>query len=232
MEDRHKPRILLVEDDENLRVGLEDNLLEEGYEVAPAATVADATALLDAGRFDLAIIDIMLPDGDGYGLCRALRSRGISAPVLMLTARTLEQDVVQGFDAGADDYLAKPYRLRELCARVRALLRRRAPPGLPTEEIGFAGFSLDPAARICTGPRGERLDLTRTEFDLLLCLARHTGRALTREALLSEAWEVHVEPRTVDNFVSSLRRKLGWNERSGFRIAAVRGIGYRLEVDS
>ncbi|MCC6525038.1 MAG: response regulator transcription factor [Polyangiaceae bacterium] len=233
MSEPDQAAILVVEDDENLRVGLEDNLVDEGYEVRAAASLAAAEALLTERRFDLAILDIMLPDGDGYELCRRLRARGLTLPVLMLTARTLEQDVVQGFDAGADDYLAKPYRLRELLARVRALLRRRAAPepAAPEAPLGFAGFVLDPVARLCRGPGGARVELTRTEFDLLACLVRHRGRALRREELLAEAWEVVVEPRTVDNFVSSLRKKLGWDERSPFRIAAVRGIGYRLEVD-
>jgi len=223
-------RILIVEDDENLRLGLCDNLEDEGYAVVATATVAAARRALAERTFDLILLDIMLPDGDGYSLCRLLRAEGVASRVLMLTARTLEDDLVQGFDAGADDYLAKPYRLRELLARVRALLRRgvEAAPG----PIRFAGYALDPQARALTDTSGAGLDLTRTEFDLLAYLLRHRGRALSRHEILDAVWgDVIVDPRTVDNFVSNLKRKLGWTPESTFSIRTVRGVGYRMEVD-
>lgn len=221
-------RLLVVEDDENLRVVLTDNLLERGYQVETAATVASAQVLLAGAPFDLIVLDLMLPDGDGYSLCRWYRSTGGAAKVLMLTARTLEDDIVRGFEAGANDYVAKPYRLRELLARVAALVRR----GSSAEALTFSGFTLDPVGRVVRGAAGQ-IELTRTEFDLLACLLRNRDRALTRDQILDTVWgaEIVVDTRTVDNFILSLRRKLGWTEASGFRFRAIRGVGYRMEVD-
>jgi DNA-binding response OmpR family regulator len=227
-------RILVVEDDENLRMALEDNLVDEGYQVTTAATGAAARKALARGDCDLVILDIMLPDVDGYTICREIREKKLPLRVLMLTARTLESDLVHGFDAGADDYLSKPYRLRELLARVRALLRRGSgePESGPTA-FSFGDYTIDLSARILQHAAHGELTLTRTEFDLLACLLRHTGEALTREQILEQAWEpgVVVEPRTVDNFVSSLKKKLGWSEGDGYRVRTVRGVGYRMEID-
>jgi DNA-binding response OmpR family regulator len=221
-------RILLVEDDENLRVTLTDNLEEQGYAVEAVNGVAAARDAFGRAPADLVILDLMLQDGDGYALCRWLRASGHATRVLMLTARTLEEDVVRGFEAGADDYVAKPYRLRELFARVAALLRRAA----ATEHLGFAGFSIDLAARQLTGPTG-LIDLTRTELDLLALLVRNRNRALTRDQILDAVWgaDVVVDSRTVDNFILSLRRKLGWSDTARFRFRAIRGVGYRMEID-
>lgn len=230
--------LLVVEDDGNLRMALRDNLEDEGYTVVEAATLAAADAAAGERRFDLIVLDVMLPDGDGYTWCRRLRSGAIggnrAAPVLMLTARSLEDDLVTGLDAGADDYLTKPYRLRELLARVRALLRRpKADAGEAQgpDRVRFGDYTLDRSARTVTGPRGE-LTLTRTEFDLLAWLASHPGKAMDRDTLLDAVWgEVVVDPRTVDNFVSSLKKKLGWRRGLDWRIATVRGVGYRWEAD-
>ena len=225
--------ILIVEDDENLRLGLQDNLEDEGYDVTVAATIQAARdALTSPAPIDLVILDIMLPDGDGYTLCAERRAKGDVTPVLMLTARTLEDDLLRGFDAGADDYLAKPYRLRELLARVRALLRRKAAAPVSNTLLRFAGFTLNPAARTLTSPLGVTPTLTRTEFDLLEFFLRNRGRALSRDEILDEVWgeDVIVAPRTIDNFVSSLKKKLGWTRRAGFDMTSVRGVGYRFEV--
>ena len=229
-------RILIVEDDENLRLALEDNLVDEGYAVSVAATGGEAERALLRDRFDLVILDIMLPDHDGYALCRWMRERELPVRVLMLTARTLESDLVQGFDAGADDYLSKPYRLRELLARVAALLRRSKqgePAASEPEHYQFGRFSLDVAARRLTDEAGCEIRLTRTEHDLLVCLLRHQGQALTREQILAAAWDpdVVVDPRTVDNFVSNLKKKLGWKPGDPYRIQTVRGVGYRFDLD-
>ena len=216
--------LLIVEDDASLRLVLADNLEEEGYRVSATASGDEAKHWLlgegeDGERLaaDLVILDIMLPDADGYALCRELRRRGLETPILMLTARTLEDDLVDGFDAGADDFLTKPYRLRELLARVRALLRR--PRRAAGKVFRFDGFRLDLAARTLRDPRGAPVELTRTELDLL--------------ALSDEVWgrDVVVDGRTVDNFVSSLKKKLGWRRSSRFRFATLRGVGYRMEVE-
>lgn len=220
-------RILLVEDDESLRLALADNLGTDGYAVEAVGLGREALEKLKGVPFDLVILDLMLPDTDGYSVCRKIRERGRTPAVLMLTARTLEEDLVRGFAAGADDYLGKPYRLRELLARTKALLRRNA--AAPDEPLALGGFRLDPAARELRDPEGHPVELTKKEFDLFLTLARERGRALMRDQILDRVWgeDVHVDHRTVDNFVLSLRKKLA--ARGGnVTIATVRGVGYRL----
>lgn len=246
----HEPiSILIVEDDEDLRFVLSDNLDAQGYRVTEASSLRAAKRELERATFALVILDLMLPDGDGYTLCRELRSKKREERVLMLTARSLEDDVVQGFEAGADDYVLKPYRLRELLARVKALIARR--DHTAERRLRFAGFELDMEARTLAtieggNPTGgsrtpaagsassERIvALTRTEFDLLAALLKHRGVALARDQLIDAAWgpDVVVDPRTVDNFVASLRKKLDWTPEEPWRLVTVRGIGYRLEVD-
>jgi DNA-binding response OmpR family regulator len=225
------PRVLVVEDDLNLRLTLVDNLEEEGYAVEAASSLAEARAMWKATGFDVVVLDIMLPDGDGYSLCRELRQAGSSSRVLMLTARTLEDDAVRGFDAGADDYVAKPYRLRELLARIRVLARRgTAAP--PEQVLSFDRFRVDLASRRLLDASGQPLELTRTEFDLLVYLLRNAGKALTRDQILSSVWgeDTVVDAHTVDNFISNLRKKLEWNSGSRFEIRSVRGVGYRMDL--
>lgn len=215
-------RLLLVEDDRNLREALAETLIDESYEVKTAATLAEARATLKAFVPDVLVLDLMLPDGDGSTLCREVKRSG-SARVLMLTARTLEDDVVKGFDAGADDYVAKPYRLKELLARIGALARRSGAPAATTHRLG--DFTIDEATRVVAGPDGE-VALTRKEFDLLVCLLRASGRVVSRDELLDQVWgDVVVDVHTVDNFVSSLKKKLKGN---GFELKTVRGVGFRL----
>ena len=226
------PTVLLVEDDPNLRLALRDNLENQGgYGVEEATSVAEAHTHLSRRAFQLILLDVMLPDGDGYTLCRTLRQQGVATPVLMLTARTLEDDVVCGFEAGAQDYLGKPYRLRELLARVGALVRRGG--GVPPRVLRFAGYQLDLDRRKVEGPEGRPVELTRTEFELLAFFVRERERVLRRDEILDAVWgrEVVVDPHTVDNFVSSLKRKLGWNSASRFALQTVRGVGYRMEVE-
>ncbi|MCE9667007.1 response regulator transcription factor [Myxococcus stipitatus] len=227
-----RPAILIVEDDAHLRIGLRDNLVDEGYVVAEASNTRDAEVLLGQRAFDLLILDVMLPGEDGYSFCRRLRARGLKSLVLMLTARSLEDDIVRGFDAGAQDYLTKPYRLRELLARVGALVRRVG--GTPAQVVTFGGYTLDQGRRTVSQPDGTGVELTRTEFDLLAFLLRHRERALPRGEILDAVWgrDVVVDPRTVDNFVSNLKKKLGWTSASGFTIHTIRGVGYRMEVSS
>ncbi|NVJ21541.1 MULTISPECIES: response regulator transcription factor [Myxococcus] len=229
-----QPTILLVEDDPNLRLALRDSLEHQGgYAVEEAATVREAREHLARRAFQLLLLDVMLPDGDGYTLCRTLREEGVTSPVLMLTARTLEDDVVRGFEAGAQDYLGKPYRLRELLARVGALVRR-AGGGAPAKQVRFGGYRMDLDRRKVETPEGTNVELTRTEFDLLAFLVRERERVLRRDDILDAVWgrDVVVDPHTVDNFVSSLKKKLGWNSASRFAIQTVRGVGYRMEIEA
>jgi len=223
--------ILIVEDDENLRVALCDNLQRDGHRVHVARTGAEADKALSSGRFDLVILDVMLPDTDGYDVCQRLRARGDETMVLMLTARTLEDDLVRGFAAGADDYLKKPYRLRELLSRVGALLRRAGKR--PTDpRPSFGGYCLDLDSRELLDDAGVAVPLTKTELDLLALFVRREGAALSRDAILDDIWGdgVHVDTRTVDNFVSSLKKKLRWQPGAPFAIETVRGYGYRFVV--
>lgn len=217
-------RVLVVEDDASLRLALTDNLEAEGYAVVAARTLAEARALAAEAAPDVVVLDLMLPDGDGTAFCRELRAAGAAARVLMLTARTLEDDLVKGFEAGADDYLAKPYRLRELLARVAALTRRAGSPEPTSWALG--PFTVDEPTRTVT-TAGEEVPLTRKEFDLLVCLLRANGVVVTRDALLDRVWgaDVVVDTHTLDNFVSSLKRKL---KGDGFELKTVRGVGFRL----
>ncbi|CAM4406365.1 response regulator transcription factor [Corallococcus exiguus] len=227
------PTVLVVEDDPNLRLALRDNLEHQGgYAVEEAATVKEAREHLSRRDFQLILLDVMLPDGDGYSLCRALREEGLGVPVLMLTARTLEEDVVRGFESGAQDYLGKPYRLRELLARVGAHLKRGGGVA-PAKVLRFAGYSVDLDRRRVDSPEGAEVELTRKEFDLLAFFLKERERALKRDEILDAVWgtDVVVDPHTVDNFVSSLKRKLKWTSASRFSIQTVRGVGYRMEIE-
>ncbi len=220
-------RVLVVEDDEHLRLALVDSLGDEGHDVAAAASLAQASSAAKSHAPDVIVLDVMLPDGDGYRWCQGYRAGGGVARVLMLTARTLEDDVVRGFDAGADDYLAKPYRLRELFARISALLRR-GPASSAAGWLEVGVFLVDPARREVKGPHGV-VELTKKEFDLLVVLAK-ADRVLSRDELLDAVWGegVMVDPHTVDNFVGSLKKKLK-AERPGFTLKTVRGVGFQLK---
>jgi len=222
--------ILVVEDDETLSLVLADNLNEAGYQVQTAETGSQANQLLAENRFDLIMLDIMLPDTDGYTLCRKIRQEKHRAMILMLTARSLEDDIVKGFDAGADDYITKPYRLRELLSRVKALLRRQLPG---ESNLDFKPFKINTDSRQLFDQNSHELVLTKKEFDLLEYFSQNRNRALTRTQILDTVWgkNIVVEERTVDNFVSNLKKKLNWSQQSTFRIVSIRGIGYRMEID-
>lgn len=226
--------ILIVEDERNLSNVIRDRLQEEGYQVLQAFDGPSALEMARDRGPDLVVLDIMLPGLDGLEVCRRLRRHSI-VPILMLTARAEEIDRVLGLELGADDYLTKPFSMRELQARVRALLRRvemmqpaGAPP--PGEVLAIGDLRLDPVAYEAS--RGGRpLDLTPKEFALLFLLARHPGRVFSRAYLLDEIWgyEAAAYDRTVDTHVYRLRQKLGSESDLARRIVAVRGIGYKLE---
>ena len=226
-------RILVVEDDESLRLVLADNLETAGYAVTSASNLAEARRAIALAPYDLVVLDVMLPDGNGHALAAEIRRQCLPTRILLLTARSLEDDIVQGFDAGADDYVVKPYRLRELMARVHALVRRAPAPQAPERRLAaFAGFTLDLDARELLDPASNAIVLTKTEFDLLAAFVAHPGLVRTRDQLLDAAWgaDVLVDPRTVDNFVSALKKKLAWSASAQWRIVALRGVGYRFEV--
>jgi DNA-binding response OmpR family regulator len=221
--------VLIVEDDPRLGRLLQRLMAEERHVADLATGGLEAVELVDAGAgFDAVVLDIGLPDLDGFGVARRLRSGGHLVPILMLTARDSVSDRIAGLDAGADDYVVKPFAYEELSARLRALARRAG--GRGGEEgatLSSGPIALDEARRRVT-VAGRPVDLTPREFALLECLLRHPGHVLSRDQLLDMAWPfgVAVTPNTVDAFVTFLRRKLG--EDGAARIQTVRGVGYRL----
>jgi DNA-binding response OmpR family regulator len=224
-------RILLVEDNEKLALGLRSNLEFEGHDVQVAGTAADGLAVARSFGPDLIILDLMLPDTDGYRVLRALREAGSETPVLVLTALGEEADKVRGFRFGADDYVTKPFGLMELLARVDALLRRsrRAPAGDESPLPGFGDVTLDPATRIVCR-HGQPVALRPREYELLLALLRRHGELATRLDLLREVWgyDDSVMSRTVDTHVAELRRKLEEDPANPRWILTVLKAGYRI----
>jgi DNA-binding response OmpR family regulator len=229
-------KLLLVEDERELGSVLTRHLEGEGFEVSHATDGRDALERASRDAFDLVVLDLMLPGLDGLEVARQLRVRqGVpttsSVPILMLTARAEETDRVLGLEVGADDYLVKPFGLRELVARVRALLRRaqllRATLEQPTTRLQVGGILIEPEAR-AVHVEDHVTDLTPREYDLLLILARHPGRTFSRDYLLEHIWGPAFEgsDRVVDTTVVRLRRKLGVE---GERVVSIWGVGYRLE---
>jgi DNA-binding response OmpR family regulator len=217
-------RILLVDDDPKLTRALAKGLRAHAYAV-DVATEADA-ALTRAAvyDYDVVLLDVMLPGHDGFAVCRALRERGVTAPVLMLTARDAINDRIHGLDAGADDYLPKPFDFGELLARIRALLRRA--PAERELELRAGGLFVDPATR-SVSLDGRAIELTAREFAVLEYLIRRPGQVVTRTALLEHVWDENFDGSTnvVDVYVGYLRRKLHPK-----LIATVRGVGFRLDA--
>jgi DNA-binding response OmpR family regulator len=224
------PNILVVEDDETIGRSLEEALAAQGYRVTRVATAAAGGLAADQERPDLMLVDLGLPDGDGVDLCRRIRATRPTTTIIILTARNEEIDVVLGLDAGADDYVTKPFRLTELLARVRAHLRR--PHGESSDDRLVVGnLTLDPDARRAWLGDLE-LDLRAKEFDLLALLMAEAGRAVTRERIMSEVWDEHWfgPTKTLDMHISTLRRKLAGQNDTVATITTLRGIGYRLEL--
>jgi DNA-binding response OmpR family regulator len=223
-------RVLLAEDDASISEPLARALRREGYEVEVRE---DGPTALEAGllgAFDLLVLDLGLPGIDGLEVCRRLRTEGHGFPVLVLTARADEVDTVVGLDAGADDYVTKPFRLAELLARVRALLRRGQTEGGSTPPPSTQGVRIDVEShRAWMGD--EDLQLTAKEFDLLRVLVRDAGRVVTREQLMREVWDTTwwSSTKTLDMHISWLRKKLGDDAAAPRYISTVRGVGFRFE---
>ena len=218
-------RVLVAEDDPDISEPLVRALRREGYDVTLVTTGPAALTGALAGQADLLLLDLGLPGMDGLEVCRALRGRGSSLPVLVLTARTDEADLVVGLDAGADDYVGKPFRVAELLARVRAQLRRSG--GTDGELLTVGGITLDvPSRRVDVD--GVDVPLTPKEYDVLLMLMRRVGTVVGRDELMREVWRTEWlgATKTLDMHVSTLRRKLG---DAGSQITTVRGVGFRLE---
>ncbi len=230
-----KAKILIAEDDPNIRAGLVATLDSEGYAVTAASDGAQALKLFPQEKFDLVILDVMMPRASGYDVCRELRSRGARVPVLMLTAKGEEVDKVVGLKLGADDYVTKPFGVRELLARVEALLRRsRATNAVETADLPPV-FRLGPAEidrrKFTATLAGRTQELTARELRLAEVFAAHRGEVLTRDALLNAVWGVGYfgTTRTLDQHVAQLRKKVEAAPESPVAIVTVHGVGYRCD---
>ena len=226
-------RILVIEDNRNLATGLRNNLEIEGYEVGVAGDGTAGLALARSSLPDLIILDLMLPGMDGYRVLRTLRDDGIDTPVLILSARGEETDKVLGFHLGADDYVAKPFGLLELLARVDALLRRAASASTKHKlatPVTFGDVQVDPGTHTVRRA-GEAVTLRPKEYDLLIALLERRGQVASRAELLEEVWGYsgEVYSRTVDTHVAELRRKLEENAAEPRHILTVRKTGYRIQ---
>jgi DNA-binding response OmpR family regulator len=226
-------RILIVEDEDSIRMALEDDLSLEGYTVVGERDGARALEKAREGRFDLIILDLMLPGLDGLEICKRLRAEKDPTPILMLTAKSQEVDKVLGLELGADDYVTKPFSPRELLARVKALLRRSRLPEDPSPhgasfgdvDVDFKGYSVK--------KKGNPVELTVKEFELLRLLVTHPDEVLRRDTILNEVWgdEWDVFPRTIDTHVVHLRQKLEDDPAEPKHIVNVRGVGYKFVTD-
>lgn len=230
-----KARILIVEDETAICFGLVDVFTYHGYETAYAAEGPEGLRMALSGRFDLILLDVMLPGMDGFQICQRIREQLPDQAVIMLTAKTDDEDIVQGLSLGADDYVAKPFSVTQLVLRVQAVLRR-ARPAVPTDrQVRLReGLTLD--VLNLSGIRdGSRLSFTRREMEVLSYLYANNQRPVSREELLTGVWgyarEMDIETRTVDIHVAKLRRKIEVDPKAPRHLMTVRGAGYRLVVD-
>jgi two-component system alkaline phosphatase synthesis response regulator PhoP len=228
---KNKPRVLLVEDEEALRITLKLNFELEGYEVTAASTGPDALERLRGARFDLVVMDVMLPGIDGVSVVETVRLEGDATPVLFLTARNTPADRVRSLRAG-DDHLGKPFELEELLLRVSKLLRRTAEgPARPLPAtFAFGGNHVDFGSYEIVGQRGLRRTLSQREATLLRLLVEHAGQVVSREEILQKVWGYNVFPttRTVDNFIVAFRKYFEPEPRAPQHFHAIRGVGYKF----
>jgi two-component system, OmpR family, response regulator VicR len=224
--------ILLVEDDHGVALGICYALKQDGWEVTEASTAAEARKYFAEAEFDLAILDIGLPDGTGFDLCKEWR-QNTSMPILFLTARDMEADKVLGLELGGDDYVTKPFGVRELCARIRALYRRSASTKQSIEQkLTLKDLTIDFEKRkVYIG--AENINLTHTEFEILKNLSRNPDKVFTREELIEKIWDINFfgGAKTIDVHIRNLRKKLGENYGPEGYIETVRGLGYKWRVD-
>src|SRR5512139_382981 len=226
-------RILVVEDEQTIAVGLHDGLELDGYSVEVAADGLTATEQALKGGFDLILLDVMLPGKDGFTLCREWREAGLRIPIILLTAKTQEVDKVVGLELGADDYVTKPFSLRELVARMRAVLRRAptaAPAPQPAKVCEFGDVRVD-FGRCEAWRKGKKVQLTALEFRLLRVFLSHRGQVLTIDQLMKEVWgsDVFLTDSVVYTHVNNLRAKLEEKPAKPRLLVSVRGVGYRFD---
>jgi len=230
-----KSRILIVEDEAAIRSGLNDVFVFHGYEVDSADNGNTGLQKAISGKFDLVILDVMLPGKNGFEVCNAIRAADTDQPIIMLTAKVSDDDIVRGLSLGADDYVAKPFSVAQLVLRVEAVLRRSRSRVQLANRIVLGG-DIEIDVNNLSGRRGATaLVFTRREMDVLQYLDAHTGRAVSREELLTEVWgyakNLDLETRTVDIHIAKLRRKIEADPKEPTHLLTVRGAGYRLRGD-
>jgi len=230
-----KARILVVEDEAAIRDGLIDVFVFHGYDVDSAADGLQGLAKAESGTFDLIVLDVMLPGVDGFEICRRIRARDRDQAIVMLTAKSADEDIVQGLTLGADDYVSKPFSVSQLVLRVQAVLRRtRAESGL--EQQLCLGEDVELDVRNLSGRRGpDTVSFTRREMELIQYLYAHRERPVPRDELLARVWgyakDLGIETRTVDIHIAKIRRKIEPDPGQPRYLVTVRGAGYRLRVD-
>jgi two-component system response regulator RegX3 len=229
---QRKLRLLIVEDEEAIRAGLVDVLVYHGYEVEFAADGPTGLGMALSGRFDLVLLDVMLPGMDGFEICNRIRAQDRDQPVIMLTAKSTDEDIIQGLSLGADDYVAKPFSVAQLVLRVQAVLRRSR-ISAELDALLQLGEDIEVDCRNLQGQRGdEALSFTRREVEILQYLRLHSDRPVSRDELLAKVWgyarNLDIETRTVDIHIAKLRRKIEADPAQPSYLVTVRGAGYRL----
>lgn len=227
-------RILVVEDEEAIRTGLIDVLVFHGYDVDSAATGPDGLEKALTGKFDLILLDIMLPGMDGYELCDRIRTEDRNQPIIMLTAKTSDEEIIQGLKLGADDYVQKPFSIQQLVLRIGAVLRRSQVGQEMARTLTVGGIEID--TENFRGVRdGDEIAFTKREIEVLSYLARNSDRPVSREELLLKVWgyarNLDIETRTVDIHIAKLRRKIEADNKAPELLITVRGAGYRLVAE-
>ena len=228
-----KLNILVIEDEPAIREGLLDVLVYHGYEVDSAADGNEGLSKAMTGRHDLILLDIMLPGLDGYAICDRIRAEDRDQPIIMLTAKASDDEIIEGLRLGADDYVAKPFSIQQLVLRIEAVLRRSRAGEAHARTLSLAGIEID-TANLCGTAGDAEIAFTRREIDLVTYLARHADRPVSREELLTKVWgyarNLDLETRTVDIHIAKLRRKIEPDPKVPVNLITVRGAGYRLVV--
>jgi two-component system alkaline phosphatase synthesis response regulator PhoP len=227
-----KMRLLIVEDEEAIRTGLVDVFVYHGYQVETADHGDDGLRMALSGQYDLILLDVMLPGTNGFEICNQIRQQDRQQPVIMLTAKSSDEDIVQGLTLGADDYVAKPFSVRQLVLRVQAVLRRSGVDGSKNREIRLKNGLIVDTENLSA----DTVQFTRREMDVLQYLCEHSQRPVSREELLARVWgyanHMEIETRTVDIHIAKLRRKIEKDPASPQTIITVRGAGYRLMIEA
>jgi DNA-binding response OmpR family regulator len=224
------PRILVVEDEPNMRMGLKDNLEFEGYEVELETDGERGLFKIMSTTFDLILLDVMMPKISGFDVCKRARASGIKTPIILLTAKGEEVDKIVGLELGADDYITKPFSLRELLARIKAVLRRTESSSSPNSVIRTGRLELN-FATYNAFEEGENIQMSHKEFELLKYLHERKNQTVSRDELLKNVWQQEATTtRTIDNFIVKLRQKIELNANEPKIIITVHGIGYKLIV--